>query len=80
MFPALALRILQTTDPRLLGKFMWNFGVKGLLSVERFKRRIQRGEYFPPFLYLSIINSCTCAARAAGWMSRRSGMPSISRR
>ena len=58
MFPQLALRILRTTDPRLLGKFMWNFGVKGLLSVEKFKRRIKRGEYFPPFLYLSILNSC----------------------
>jgi MoaA/NifB/PqqE/SkfB family radical SAM enzyme len=58
MFPQLAFRILRTTDPRLLGKFMWNFGVKGLLSVERFKRRIKRGEYFPPFLYLSILNSC----------------------
>ncbi len=58
MFPALATRILRTTDPRLLWKFCWNFGVKGLLSVERFKRGIRRGEYFPPFLYLSIINSC----------------------
>lgn len=58
MFPALAFRILRTTDPRLLWKFAWNFGVKGMLSVEKFKRRIQRGEYFPPFLYLSIINSC----------------------
>src|SRR3954466_1845224 len=58
MFPALALRILRTTDPRLLGKFMWNFGVKGLISVEKFKSRIKRGEYFPPFLYISILNSC----------------------
>src|SRR5688572_6469780 len=58
MFPSLALRILRTTDPRLLGKFLWNFGVKGLLSVERFKSRIKRGEYFPPFLYISILNSC----------------------
>jgi MoaA/NifB/PqqE/SkfB family radical SAM enzyme len=41
-----------------LWKFGWNFGVKGMLSVERFKRGIKRGEYFPPFLYLSIINSC----------------------
>ena len=54
----LAQRVLATTDPRLLWKFAWNFGVKGMLSVERFKRRIRRGEYFPPFLYLSIINSC----------------------
>jgi MoaA/NifB/PqqE/SkfB family radical SAM enzyme len=58
MFPQLALRILRTTDPRCLGKFLWNFGLKGMLSVERFKRRIRRGEYFPPFLYLSILNSC----------------------
>jgi MoaA/NifB/PqqE/SkfB family radical SAM enzyme len=58
MFPSLALRILRTTNPRLLAKFAWNFGVKGMLSVEKFKRRIKRGEYFPPFLYLSIINSC----------------------
>src|SRR5207249_5180762 len=58
MLPALATRILRTTDKRCLWKFAWNFGVKGTLSVERFKRRIKRGEYFPPFLYLSIINSC----------------------
>jgi len=58
MFPALAIRILRTTDPRLLWKFGWNFGVKGLLSVEKFKRRIKQGVYFPPFLYLSILNSC----------------------
>ena len=52
MFPQLATRIVRTTDPRLLWKFAWNFGVKGMLSVEKFKRRIKRGEYFPPFLYL----------------------------
>jgi len=49
---------MRTVDPRLLAKFAWNFGWKGMLSVERFKRRARRGEYFPPFLYLSILNSC----------------------
>jgi MoaA/NifB/PqqE/SkfB family radical SAM enzyme len=49
---------VRSADVKCLWKFAWNFGVKGLLSVERFKRRIRRGEYFPPFLYLSIINSC----------------------
>src|SRR5215471_12064145 len=32
--------------------------VKRALSVERHKRRLKRGEVFPPFLYVSIINSC----------------------
>jgi MoaA/NifB/PqqE/SkfB family radical SAM enzyme len=58
MILSLATRIVRTTDPRLLWKFCYNFGWKGMLSVEKFKRRIKRDEYFPPFLYLSIINSC----------------------
>jgi MoaA/NifB/PqqE/SkfB family radical SAM enzyme len=58
VFPRLAYRTLTTADPRCLWKFAWNFGVKGLLSVEKFKRRIKRGEFFPPFLYVSVINSC----------------------
>ncbi len=58
MLPALAFRTVRSASPRCLWKFAWNFGLKGLLSVERFKRRVRRGEYFPPFLYLSIINSC----------------------
>ena len=58
MFLSLAFRALRTVDPRLLLKFGWNFGVKNLVAVEKFKRRIKRGEYFPPFLQISILNSC----------------------
>jgi MoaA/NifB/PqqE/SkfB family radical SAM enzyme len=58
MLPTLILRSLRTADKRCIAKFLWNFGVKGMLSVEKFKRRIKRGEYFPPFLYISILNSC----------------------
>ena len=58
MLPQLLFRTLRSANKRCLAKFCWNFGVKGLLSVEKFKRRIKRGEYFPPFLYVSIVNSC----------------------
>jgi MoaA/NifB/PqqE/SkfB family radical SAM enzyme len=58
MLPTLAMRTLRSANTRCIWKFAWNFGVKGMLSVEKFKRRIKRGEYFPPFLYISIINSC----------------------
>jgi MoaA/NifB/PqqE/SkfB family radical SAM enzyme len=58
MLPTLVMRTMRTASFHCVRKFAWNFGVKGLLSVERFKRRIKRGEYFPPFLYISIINSC----------------------
>jgi MoaA/NifB/PqqE/SkfB family radical SAM enzyme len=58
MYFRLLKRLLLETDKRLLGKLAWNMGLKGMLSVERFKRRLKRGEVFPPFLYVSIINSC----------------------
>jgi MoaA/NifB/PqqE/SkfB family radical SAM enzyme len=54
----MARRLLVETDKRLLWKLAWNMGFKGMLSVERHKRRLRRGEYFPPFLYVSVINSC----------------------
>jgi MoaA/NifB/PqqE/SkfB family radical SAM enzyme len=53
-----ARRMLTETDPRVLWTFTWNFGVKGVRSVQRFKKRLARGEHFPPFLYISVINSC----------------------
>ena len=58
MIVPFARRMLTETDPRVLCKFTWNFGVKGVRSVQRFKKRLARGEHFPPFLYISIINSC----------------------
>jgi len=58
MFLKMAKRMLFETDKRLLWKLAWNMGWKGMLSVERHKRRLRRGEYFPPFLYVSVINSC----------------------
>jgi MoaA/NifB/PqqE/SkfB family radical SAM enzyme len=58
MLLKMARRLLLETDKRLLWKLMWNMGFKGMLSVERHKRRLKRGEVFPPFLYISVINSC----------------------
>ncbi len=58
MIVRLARRMLSEVEPRLLWKFAFNFGVKGAVSVERFKSRLRRGVHFPPFLYISVINSC----------------------
>jgi MoaA/NifB/PqqE/SkfB family radical SAM enzyme len=58
MYLKMLHRLLRETDKRLFWKLVWNLGVKGVLSVERHKRRLRRGEFFPPFLYISIINSC----------------------
>ncbi|ODA30573.1 radical SAM/SPASM domain-containing protein [Planctopirus hydrillae] len=58
MYLEFAARLLTVTDKRLAWKLAWNMGVKGALSVHKFKQRLKQGESFPPFLYISIINSC----------------------
>ena len=58
MYLRLAKRMLLETDKRLLWKLAWNMGIKGLRSVQAHKRRLKNGQFFPPYLYISIINSC----------------------
>ena len=58
MLLTLSKRMLTTTDPKVMWKFAYNFGYKGMRSVQKFKKRIKKGDYFPPFLYISVINSC----------------------
>ncbi len=58
MYFRMAKRTLLETDKRLVYKFAMNMGFRGLRSIVKFRRRLKRGEYFPPFLYISIINSC----------------------
>jgi MoaA/NifB/PqqE/SkfB family radical SAM enzyme len=53
-----AKRMVTETDPRVLTKFAYNFGFKGMRSVELYKKRLKRGEHFPPFLFISVISNC----------------------
>lgn len=58
MYLRFAKRLVTRSTPKQLWKAAWNLGVGGVRSVEAHKRRLKRGEFFPPFLYVSIINSC----------------------
>ena len=58
MLIPLARRVLTEADPKVVRKFVYNFGVKGIRSVELYKRRLRRGESFPPFLFISVISGC----------------------
>lgn len=39
-------------------KFAYNFGWKGMRSVQQFKKRLKHGVHFPPFIYISVTNAC----------------------
>lgn len=58
MYLRMAKRLLVETDKRLLWKLAYQAGWKGFRSVQKHRQRLRRGEFFPPFLYLSVINTC----------------------
>ena len=58
MYLKMAKRFLMETDKRLAWKFFRIMGLGGVRSVMKYRSRLKRGEFFPPFLYVSIINSC----------------------
>jgi MoaA/NifB/PqqE/SkfB family radical SAM enzyme len=58
MYLKMAKRVLLETDKRLVWKLAMNMGYRGIRSVQKYKQRLRQGEFFPPFLYISIVNSC----------------------
>lgn len=62
-------RMLTEPDKRLLWKFAYNFGYKGMRSIEKFQKRLKRGDYFPAFLFVSVTNACNLACQGC-WVSQ----------
>jgi MoaA/NifB/PqqE/SkfB family radical SAM enzyme len=58
MYLRMARRFLMETDKRLLWKAAWNAGFGGVRSIQKHKSRLRLGNFYPPFLYISIVNSC----------------------
>ena len=47
MYLRMAKRLLWETDKRLLWKLVWNFGFKGMRSVQKHKRPLEAGRVLP---------------------------------
>ena len=63
-----AQRMLTEPDKRVLWKFMWNFGWKGMRAVEHFQRRLKKGRFFPAFLFLSVTDQCNLVCQGC-WVT-----------
>lgn len=60
--------MLTEPDKRALRKFVWNFGWKGMRAIERFKKRLKHGEFFPAFLFISVTDQCNLACQGC-WVT-----------
>lgn len=63
MLLRLAYRMATEISPRLLAKagYLWAF--KGARAVRAYKRRVKRGELFPPFWFLALTDACNLRCR-----------------
>ena len=71
MIAKFALRMVREVDPRLLWKFSYNFGWKGMRAVQKFEARKRRGEHFPAFLFLSVTDRCNLSCQGC-WVTQAS--------
>ncbi|MDR1381171.1 MAG: radical SAM protein [Tannerella sp.] len=64
-----AFRVPLECSPRLVWKFMYNFGWKSMRNMSRFEKRQARGEpFFPAFVMISVTESCNLSCSGC-WVS-----------
>jgi MoaA/NifB/PqqE/SkfB family radical SAM enzyme len=60
---------MRDTSPRILWKFVRNFGLRNLTNIRRFEKRQAKGlPFFPAFVMISITESCNLACSGC-WVS-----------
>ncbi|MDH6314050.1 MoaA/NifB/PqqE/SkfB family radical SAM enzyme [Parabacteroides sp. PFB2-10] len=64
-----AFRVPRECAPRLVWKFMYNFGWQSMRNISRFEKRQAKGApFFPAFVMISITESCNLACSGC-WVS-----------
>jgi MoaA/NifB/PqqE/SkfB family radical SAM enzyme len=58
MLARFAYRVLTELSPRLTAKAARLWVYRGMGAVAAYKKRLRRGELFPPFLFLALTNAC----------------------
>jgi len=77
MLLRLGYRMATEVSPRLLWKAAHLWAYKGMRAVGAYKRRIKRGELFPPFLFLALTNACNLRCRGC-WIQATGGRRQLS--
>ena len=54
----LAWRTVTQLSPKALFKMGYLYAMKGALAIRSYKRRLSRGELYPPFLFIAVTNTC----------------------
>ncbi len=63
-------RVMVECSPRIVWKFMFNFGYRNLINIHRFEKRQRQGKpFFPAFIMISVTESCNLTCGGC-WVSQ----------
>lgn len=63
------LRVAKECSPRLVWKFIYNFGWQSMRNINRFEKRQDKGKpFFPAFVMISVTENCNLACSGC-WIS-----------
>ena len=63
-------RVVRGTTPRLLWKFVRNFGLRNLSNMAAFERRMEQGKpFYPAFMMISVTEACNLACSGC-WVTK----------
>lgn len=77
MLLRLACRAATEVSPRLAAKAAYLWVYKGSRAMAAHRRRVRRGELFPPFLFLALTNACNLRCHGC-WIDSSGGGRSLS--
>lgn len=77
MLVRLGRRLLGEVSPRLLWKAGYLWAYKGTRAIRAYRRRVKRGELFPPFLFLALTNACNLRCRGC-WIESHGAPDALS--
>lgn len=65
----LAYRAATEISPRLLWKAAHLYAYKGAKAIAAYKRRMARGELYPPFMFIALTNTCNLRCKGC-WVEK----------
>jgi MoaA/NifB/PqqE/SkfB family radical SAM enzyme len=65
-----AARVLFECSPRIVWKFMRNFGLRSAINISRFEKRQRKGKpFFPAFIMIYVTEACNLSCSGC-WVSK----------
>ena len=69
VIPRMGWRLVSQTSPRLLAKMAYLYGYKGMRAVGAYRKRLAKGELYPPFMFIALTNTCNLRCQGC-WVEK----------